>query len=70
MKYESVSREKSLEQLLREAPDNLVVLNPDSSTLQLYELHTPFMILLETCHEKGISSPCTKLQNRSPFLPS
>ena len=52
MKYESVSREKSLEQLLREAPDNLVVLNPDSSTLQLYELHTPFMILLETCHEK------------------
>lgn len=52
MKYESVAREKSLEQLLREAPDNLVVLNPDSSTLQLYELHTPFMILLETCHEK------------------
>ena len=43
---------KSLEALLKDAPSNLVIRNPDSNILQLYELHTPFMILLETCHEQ------------------
>lgn len=45
-------KEKSLEALLKDAPSNLVIRNPDSNILQLYELHTPFMILLETCHEQ------------------
>lgn len=43
---------KSLEALLKDAPSNLVIRNLDSNILQLYELNTPFMILLETCHEK------------------
>ena len=43
---------KSLEALLKDAPSNLIIRNPGSNILQLYELHTPFMILLETCHEQ------------------
>ena len=52
MNTESSSMQEFLEQLRRDAPDNLVIHNPDSNILQLYELNTPFMILLETCHEK------------------
>lgn len=42
---------KNLEALLKDVPSNLVIRNPDSNILQLYELNTPFMIMLETCHE-------------------
>ena len=52
MNTESSSMQEFLEQIRRDAPDNLVIHNPDSNILQLYELNTPFMILLETCHEK------------------
>ena len=44
--------EKNLEELLKNAPSNLVIKNPGSNILQLYELQAPFMILLETCHEE------------------
>ena len=43
---------KNLEALLKDVPSNLVIRNPDSNILQLYELNTPFMIILETCHEQ------------------
>ena len=43
---------KNLEALLKDVPSNLVIRNPDSNILQLYELNTPFMIMLETCHEQ------------------
>lgn len=41
-----------MEALLKDVPSNLVIRNPDSNILQLYELNTPFMIILETCHEQ------------------
>ena len=43
---------KNLDALLKDVPSNLVIRNPDSNILQLYELNTPFMIMLETCHEQ------------------
>ena len=43
---------RNLEALLKDVPSNLVIRNPDSNILQLYELNTPFMIILETCHEQ------------------
>ena len=48
MNTESSSMQEFLEQIRRDAPDNLVIHNPDSNILQLYELNTPFMILLVT----------------------
>lgn len=44
MNTESSSMQEFLEQIRRDAPDNLVIHNPDSNILQLYELNTPFMI--------------------------
>ena len=80
MNTESSSMQEFLEQLRRDAPDNLVIHNPDSNILQLYELNTPFMILLETCHEKDnffsiyqitpgntYSSPVNLFPVQSPF---
>lgn len=70
MNTESSSMQEFLEQIRRDAPDNLVIHNPDSNILQLYELNTPFMILLEPAMKRITSFPYIRSLPGIPIPPN